>query len=139
MFTRSSPGLRELKHSGRDKIADIFPMKFSYIYIFLNQNVGLSINILLNFDLKGQITNIPTLVQTVAWRRPYDKPLSEPMPVYLLSHICVTRPQRVKCLLSLEVCDKPLSKPMPVCLLPHICVNRPQRVKCLLTLEVWLL
>ena len=32
----------------------------------------------------------------MAWRRPGDKPLSEPMMVSLLTHICVTRPQRVK-------------------------------------------
>ena len=29
------------------------------------------------------------------WRRPGDKPLSEPMMVSLLTHICVTRPQWV--------------------------------------------
>ena len=29
----------------------------------------------------------------MAWRRPGDKPLSEPMMVSLLKHICVTRPQ----------------------------------------------
>ena len=32
----------------------------------------------------------------MAWRRPGDKPLSEPMMVSLLTHICVTRPQWVK-------------------------------------------
>ena len=32
----------------------------------------------------------------MAWRRPRDKPLSEPMMVSLLTHICVTRPQWVK-------------------------------------------
>ena len=32
----------------------------------------------------------------MAWRRPGDKPLSEPMVVRLLTHICVTRPQWVK-------------------------------------------
>ena len=32
----------------------------------------------------------------MAWRRPGDKPLSEPMMVCLLTHICVTRPQWVK-------------------------------------------
>ena len=31
----------------------------------------------------------------MAWRRPGDKPLSEPMMVSLVTHICVTRPQRV--------------------------------------------
>ena len=32
----------------------------------------------------------------MAWRRPGDKLLSEPMMVNLLTHICVTRPQWVK-------------------------------------------
>ena len=32
----------------------------------------------------------------MAWRRPGDKPLSEPMMVNLLTHICVTGPQWVK-------------------------------------------
>ena len=39
--------------------------------------------------------SIPELVQIMAWRRPGDKPLYEPMLVYLLTHICVTRPQWV--------------------------------------------
>ena len=32
----------------------------------------------------------------MAWRRPGDKPFSEPMMVSLLTHICVTRPQWVR-------------------------------------------
>ena len=40
--------------------------------------------------------NIPVLVQIMAWRRPGDKPLSEPMMVKLMTHICATRPQWVK-------------------------------------------
>ena len=51
----------------------------------------------LKFIPKGPINNIPALIQIMAWRRPGDKPLSEPMMVSLLTHICVTRPQRVKC------------------------------------------
>ena len=35
-------------------------------------------------------------IKITAWRRPGDKPLSEPMVVNLLTHICVTRPQWVK-------------------------------------------
>ena len=31
----------------------------------------------------------------MAWRRPGDKPLSEPVMVSLMTHICVTRPQWV--------------------------------------------
>ena len=46
----------------------------------------------------GPINNIPALVQIMAWRQLGDKPLSEPMMVLLLTHICVTRPQWVKCL-----------------------------------------
>ena len=41
------------------------------------------------------INNTPSLVQIMAWRRPGDKPLSEPMMVSLTTHICVTRPQWV--------------------------------------------
>ena len=64
--------------------------------IFLNENVRISINISLKFVPRGSIDNIATLVQVMAWRRPGDKPLSEPMMVSLLTHICVTRPQWVK-------------------------------------------
>ena len=47
--------------------------------IFLNENVWISINIPLKFAPKGQINNIPELIQIMAWRLPGDKPLSEPM------------------------------------------------------------
>ena len=49
----------------------------------------------LKFVPKGPINNTPALVQIMAWRRPGDKPLSEPMMVSLPTHICVTRPQWV--------------------------------------------
>ena len=41
------------------------------------------------------INNILALGQIKVWRRPADKPLSEPMMVCLLTHICVARPQWV--------------------------------------------
>ena len=63
--------------------------------IFLNENVRSSIKISLKFVPKGPINNNPALVQIMAWRRSGDKPLSEPMIVSLLTHICVTRPQWV--------------------------------------------
>ena len=47
--------------------------------IFLNENLYISIEISLKFVAKGPISNIPALVQIMAWRRPGDKPLSEPM------------------------------------------------------------
>ena len=39
----------------------------------------------------------------MAWRRPGDKPLSEPMMVGLPTHICVARPQWVNCLSNCRV------------------------------------
>ena len=64
--------------------------------LLLNENVWISIKISLKFLPKGPINNIPALVPIMTWRRPGDKPLSEPMMVSLLTHICATRPQWVK-------------------------------------------
>ena len=75
------------RQNGRHFPNDIFK------WIFLNGNVWISTNISLKFVPRGPINNIPTLVQVMAWRRPGDKPLSEPMMVRLPTHICVTRPQ----------------------------------------------
>ena len=61
--------------------------------IFLNENFWISIKFSLKFVPNGPINNIPALVQIMAWRRPGDKPLSEPMMVSLSTHICVTQPQ----------------------------------------------
>ena len=77
------------RQSGRHFADDIFKC------IFLNENVWIPIKISLKFVPKAPINNIPALVKIMAWCRPGDKPLSEPMMVSLLTHICVTRPQRV--------------------------------------------
>ena len=61
--------------------------------IFVNENVWILIKISLKYVPEGPIDNIPALVQIIAWRRPGDKPLSEPMIVNLLTHICVIRSQ----------------------------------------------
>ena len=63
--------------------------------IFFNENVWILIKISLKFVPKGIINNIPALVQIMACRLVGAKPLSEPMMVILLTHICVTRPQWV--------------------------------------------
>ena len=68
--------------------------------IFLNENIQISIKISLKYVLKGPINNIPgtkplsepmlefpALVQIMAWCRPCDKPLSEPIMASLLTHI----------------------------------------------------
>ena len=61
--------------------------------IFLDENARVSIRISVKFVLKGPIDNIPALVQIMAWRQSGDKPLSEPMMVNSLTHICITWPQ----------------------------------------------
>ena len=61
------------RQNGRHFADDIFKS------IFLNKNVWIPIKISLKFVPKGPINNIPALVQIMDWRRPGDKPLSEPM------------------------------------------------------------
>ena len=75
------------RQNGRHFADDIFKS------IFLNENVWIQTKISLKFVPKGPINNIPALVQIMAWRRPGDKPLSEPMMVGLPTRICVGRPQ----------------------------------------------
>ena len=78
----------------QDKMA---AMLADYIFkcIFLNGNGRISIQISLKFVPRSTIDNKEALGQVMAWRRPGDKPLSEPMMVNLLMHIYVTRPQWV--------------------------------------------
>ena len=63
----------------------------SFRCIFLNENVWISIKISLKFVPKGPIANNPALVQIIAWRRTGDKPLSEPILINPLVHICSTK------------------------------------------------
>ena len=83
-----------LTHWGRDKMDAISQTTLSNAF-FVNENVRIFIEISLKFVPKGPVNNIPALVQIMAWRRPGDKPLSEPMMGCLPTHICVTRPQWV--------------------------------------------
>ena len=55
-----------------------------------------SIKISQKFVPQFLINNIPALVHIMAWHRPGGKPLLEPIMARLLTHIFVTRPQRVK-------------------------------------------
>ena len=52
--------------------------------IFFNENVWISITVSLRFVPNIPIDNKPALVQIMAWRRPGDKPLSEPMFPYFI-------------------------------------------------------
>ena len=78
------------RQNGRHFPDDIFKC------ISLDENVSISLSISLKFVSKVRINNIQPLVQIMAWRRSGDKPLSEPVMVSLLMHICVTRPLWVK-------------------------------------------
>ena len=82
---------RTLTHWGRDTKTDISQTAFSNA--IFDEIVGISINISLKCIFKGQINNIPTMVQIMVLRRPRDKPLSEPLMLSFLPHICVTRTQ----------------------------------------------
>ena len=70
--------------------------------IFLNENAWILLKISSKFVRKVWINNIPVLDQIMAWRRPGDKPFSEPMTVSLLMHICVTLLEWIK-LTAIEV------------------------------------
>ena len=74
------------------------------MFIFLNENLWISIEIPLQFVPTGPINTIPALVQIIAWHRSSEKPLYEAMMVSLLTHICVTQPQSV-CVMTLP-CPK---------------------------------
>ena len=64
--------------------------------IFENENEWISPRISLKFVPTVRINSIPALVQIMAWRRPGDKPLSEPIMVKYADAYIVTRPQWVK-------------------------------------------
>ena len=87
LFRPSCVNTLRLRQNGRRIADDTFKR------IFLNETIIISIKISLKFVSKGPIDNIPALVQIMAWRRLGDKPLSEPMAISLLTHICVTQPQ----------------------------------------------
>ena len=70
-------------------------MAANFKRIFLNENVWISIKISLMYVPKGPMNNNPALVQIMAWCRPGDKPLSEPMVIILPTHVWVTRTQWV--------------------------------------------
>ena len=78
-----------LRQNDHDFADDIFQC------IFLNENCCIIIKISLKFVHKYPINNIPSLVQIMAWSWPGAKPLTEPMMVSLLTHICAIRPEWV--------------------------------------------
>ena len=89
------PLLYPLTHWGRNKMAAIFHTTVSNGFSWMKM-YEFRLTFHWSLFLGVQINNIPTLVHVMAWRRPGDMPLSEPMMVRLPTHICVTRPQWVK-------------------------------------------
>ena len=68
-----------LTYLSRDTMHDRHLADDIFKCISLNENEWISIEIPLEFLPKGPINNSPALVQIMAWRRPGDKPLFEPM------------------------------------------------------------
>ena len=85
-----------LRQNGRHFPDDIFKC------IFVNENVWILNTSWLKFVPTGPIDNNTTLVQIMAWYPTGDKPLSDPMMVSLLIHICMTGLQWVKGTCSLN-------------------------------------
>ena len=81
--SNGTPNTMRPRQNGRHFPDDTFKR------IFVNDNVRISIKISLKFVAKGPINKIPALVQIMAWRRPGDKPISEPRMESLLTDICV--------------------------------------------------
>ena len=80
ILKKITPGY--LAHWGQDEMAANSQTAFLNAFSFS----------VFQFSLKF----VPSLVKIMAWCRPGNKPLSEPMMVKLLMHICITRLQWVK-------------------------------------------
>ena len=72
----------------------------------------------------GPFNNIAALVQIIAWCRPDNKPLPEPMMVNLLMHICITQPQWDYMELKVSHCIPPAAS----CIITFLC--REVHLKC---------
>ena len=88
------PTYIELTHWGRDKMAAFSQTTLSSAFSWM-KILEFRLNIHWSLFFKGLINNIPALVLIMAWLRPGDKPLSEPMLVRSLTRIYVTRLQWV--------------------------------------------
>ena len=91
-YSRTPPF--NLRHWGRDKMADI--SKTTSLSAFPWMKMSKNASDFTEVCSRGS-NNIQTLVQIMAWYRPGDKPLSAPMVVSLLTHVCVTGSQWAKC------------------------------------------
>ena len=92
-----------LTHWGRNKMDDIsqttISKAFSWMKMF-NFRFTFHGSLFLRFEL----IIFQHLIQKMAWRRSCDKPISKPTMVMSLTYICVTRPQRVNTLRTIQNC-----------------------------------
>ena len=105
---------------------------------FMNRNGRSMIHISLKFVSKGPINNNPALVHIMAYRSLGDKPLSEPMMVSLLTHICFTRLQLLNCNMQRKAYSQDTSylnqltisiiNRVPLCL--SVSVSQEGRTRC---------
>ena len=86
--TRSHRGHYHSTDLPQGKMAAVFE-DYSFRCVSVNEKFYTLIKVSLMFVPKGPIDNNPALVQIVAWRWP----LSQPMIINLLTHICLTQPQ----------------------------------------------
>ena len=108
-------------HNGATTIRPPFRRRY-FQHIFLTENVWISLNLTEIFP-KGGIINIPALVQIMAWHRPGDKQLPEPIMDRLLTHICVTRYNWRNQVFSLGYfCLQPRLTTTPICHYMRTCV-----------------
>ena len=80
---------------GQNKMDTIFHTTFSNAFSWLKM-YEFQLRFHWSLFLRVQLTISPASVQIMAWSRPGDKPLSEPMMVSLQTHICVIWPPWVK-------------------------------------------
>ena len=82
----------QIKQWGRDKMVAIFQQTFSNAFPGMKM-FEFQLRFHWSLFLKVQLTKFCHLLKKMAWCRSGNKPLSEPMLVSSLTHICVTRPQ----------------------------------------------
>ena len=83
-------------HWGRDNMSAISQTTFSNAFIWMKMyEFLLNLKFYWSLFLRTQLTISSIGSDNGSRRRPGDKPLSEPMMVSLLTHICVTRPRWV--------------------------------------------
>ena len=81
-----SSNFNGLTYWGRDKLGAISQTTLSNEFSWMKPS---DFRLKFPWDLStGTVNNIPSLVQIMAWRRPGDKRLFEPMMIRFATHIC---------------------------------------------------